>query len=253
MKSFLLNVEIVEQISKAEYLLEESVNNTLFVKNGFILNDFDKLSENIKSKIFYIYCKNENEINEVIKASKIPHIIIKSSEDIEWSFKYTQEFHYEYFLYIDSNDKARLKNIVNKIEEKKLPVCFSIGDTLYKSKVNYTEQLGLLKYICKIYNNPLYEKEINLHTSLKDNNEMIKIRGQHISIEKIVLGYFGDEIIYGLTLEESLKKILRSKDCKGCEHSEECISRGIGLIMIKHNINECIGLKLMTPLGTENA
>lgn len=232
-------------------------NTYLFIKSDktiFDLNCFDytdihfwnvcNIYNEKNYQNIYFYCKNIQEIANVIKDKNIPHITFMGNNIFSSFYLETQDLNFERFWF-PQNDNLTDEGIekflkLSNIENIPIAIVFN---PLFQPDINYKDFLDFIKKINSKYKNPLFFKDLNLQ-----ENEIFSLDNKAIIDDReyfAILGLFGD--YYSLDKPTQIKMnlgILKSKECVICEFSEICKERGLGFIKIEEDIKSCIGIKL---------
>lgn len=247
---------------KYPYLLYIGNNN--FINNDYIseLNNSEELHilnlklnnvPNINHNNCYLYVFN-NQQYYLAKSKNWKYHIALYGEDIfndeliNLATNNTEIFWFPTNEQIISDTQA----FVNRLKTINKSICINFNPYI-QNDITAENFRIFVKTIHESFINPVISKELelleNTYENTEDYNFVLIEKNNQIVIQPLVLGLFGDYPIKSLENYSLInkKKILKTKDCMGCDFNEYCINRGIGYIMDQLQYKGCISIKLLQP------
>lgn len=207
----------------------------------------------LKDKKFYLYCFTEKDYLFALKNNITPHICWLNEnfnhkswiDDIVLNYK-NRIFNYEFFWMLGEKFANHLNNeeilkISNKLNFYNIPLCFNISN-FFNNNYDFIKLHEFIKKVHINFNNPLYAKEFNNINS----NEGNYFLNSDLTVEKILMGFFGD-IPNKANIELiNIKNMNKNKECLNCELYENCTINKTGYFMNHYSLIRCFGPKLMS-------
>jgi hypothetical protein len=258
------------------------MNNYLFIfiNNSFLSNDIlEKISffHNIHIYIHEKYFAFQEKIfQEITKKITNQHIYLYafSKEDIELAKKYQFDYHFcfrkstfiphhslfqlaqkehkENFYIIDEFVVEDFDHQLQHIKDFHQPISFVATQLMQKNIIqNYSSLYHFIKKIHTNYQNPLKDIETNLEIPHWKEQKYICQNLDTIEEGFLIMGIWGDisiicskeELIHYDKINQIT--LLKNKECIHCSFLKNCMKRGIGIIMKKENIQQCISYNLL--------
>lgn len=200
------------------------------------------------NKTCYVYVFNVWQHDIVIQYGLTSHLCFINDNILSSDLMQCIDENKENFWIIDNTVLSRDISIyIEKLQMLNIPICIVISPLLHPDGLFDHEQLRLfVKDIHHGFNNPLYEKEINLQVSSYTQHYYLQQKKQKCFLHHLVMGMFGDVIVYEENIANiNIKKIMKTVDCMNCQLQEKCLERGIGYIMHTLQLKGCVSYQLM--------
>lgn len=185
------------------------------------------------------FCFNKDNIHEQNRVNELKDLLLIDSS-------------IEVFWFPGDNDITdKIEPFMDIITQLKLinhPICISFSSIFNRAFDERSH--SFVQKIYSAYKNPLLSKERELlecETFSKKNYFIDDTQSD--TVQHIILGLHGDQILSELDnpdeiIHQSKKHLQGVKSCLKCEYFQYCSERGIGVILSKNNINNCLGISL---------
>lgn len=237
-QQFILNTKNIHlyQINQKPFFFDCILDNNIY------LYTFNSEMEESCLKNGYIphFCFSGNNIHDKNRLENLFYLLdIDSSVEVFW--------------FPSENDVTEniepFMDIITQLKLINHPICISFSE-IFNQPI-HEKSYSFLKKLYSAYSNPLLEKEKELleyETFSHKNyyiNEIISEEVHHI-----ILGIYGDQILnidYNIDnlLANSQKSLRNINTCLKCENFQYCSERGIGVIIEKNNLKQCLGIALL--------
>lgn len=229
-------------------LLHEDLKKSL--QNYSTINLFQSKNKNItiSHPQVYVYCFTEEQVLFCIDKGYHYHLCFYSNDILTSTlFKYyNKDTEVFWFPFIEDFTKEKQVEYAKFFNDLNLPICISIS-AIFNPLSVCEESRVWIKELYSLFSNPLIERELEIINNelFNTNNHYIHQTHNNITIQSIILGYMGDHILSEhSTMSDNAKTIFRTSECANCDYQEQCINRGIGLIIKENKYKGCCGIKI---------
>lgn len=249
-KCSFLNDQILEKIS-----LFENIHIYIEPKyRSFQKNIFQKIIQKIKNQHIYLYSFSEEDIILAKQYQFDYHFCFRKTTFLPNHpfFQLAQKENKENFYIIDEETVKDFEHQLKYVKNFQQPLSFVATDLMQIHSIsNYSSLYLFIQKINNNYQNPLKSIEQNINTPYWKEQQYICQNNDTIQEGFLIMGIWGDISI--LVHEEQLltyqkinqATLLKNKECINCQFLNNCMQRGIGIIMKQQNIKQCIAYRLL--------